>query len=81
MFLKNNFSSTVPVIALTSDDRAFLARVTRELRGYVDCLEVQKIRDGLKHILAISWLGNGHIQACKPWALVKGTAEDMYVLW
>ena len=76
-FLKNNFSSTIPAISLTTEDRSFVARVTRELRGYLSCLEVQKIRDGLKHILAVSRLGNGHVQAYKPWSLIKGSADDV----
>ena len=35
-----------------------------------------RIRDGIKHILNISHLGNGHIQANQPWKLVKGSADE-----
>ncbi len=38
-----------------------------------------RIRDGIRHILNISRLGNVYIQANKPWKLVKGTPEEMYV--
>ena len=63
---------------LTDEDYNVVAMVTRELRGYNVCLETLKLRDALKHILAISRLGNGHIQAEKPWKLVKGSPEEMY---
>ena len=67
-------------MTLTPDDFVLLAHVTKELQGYIECLEKQKIRDGLKHILSISHLGNGHIQSHKPWELVKGTPEDKLVI-
>lgn len=67
-------------MTLTPDDFVLLARVTKELQGYIECLEKQKIRDGLKHILSISRLGNGHIQSHKPWELVKDTPEDKLVI-
>lgn len=75
-FIKSSFNSVVPAITLTSDDEILLAHVTKELIGYIQCLEKQKIRDGLKHILSISRLGNGHIQVNKPWELVKGDAKQ-----
>jgi methionyl-tRNA synthetase len=37
-----------------------------------------RIRDGLRHILSVSRLGNIHMQENKPWVLVKGSAEDRY---
>ena len=71
-FIKNSFGAVVPAINLTPDDIIIIAKVTQELQSYIYCLERQKQRDGLKHILAISRIGNGHIQAHKPWDLVKG---------
>ena len=79
-FVKSTFDSTIPPMTLSPDDFVLLARVTKELQGYIECLEKQKIRDGLKHILSISRLGNGHIQSHKPWELVKGTPEDKLVI-
>ena len=38
-----------------------------------------RLRDGLKHILSVSRIGNGYIQAVNPWELVKGSAEHVYV--
>ena len=61
----------------TEDDYNVVAMVTRELRAYNACLDQLKLRDGLKHILTISRIGNGHIQAEKPWKLVKGSPADM----
>lgn len=40
-------------------------------------LSLLRIRDGLRHILALSRLGNMHIQANEPWKLVKGSPDDM----
>ena len=46
----------------------------------INCLLfMRRLREGLKHILAISRSGNGYIQSEKPWTLVKGSAADMYV--
>jgi methionyl-tRNA synthetase len=71
-FLKNNFKSTIPPMTLSGDDKMLLALINREIEGYIDCLEKLKIRDGLKYILNISRHGNGHIQAHKPWDMMKG---------
>lgn len=77
-FIKSSFDSNVPEVILTANDKIFLARITQELRSYIDCLENQKIRDGIKHILSISRLGNGHIQAHKPWEMIKGSPDQKY---
>ena len=39
-----------------------------------------RIRDGIKHILNISHLGNVYIQANQPWKLVKGSADEKLVI-
>lgn len=40
---------------------------------------VQRLRQGLRHVLAVSQLGNGYMQANKPWALMKRSDEDKWV--
>ena len=40
---------------------------------------VTRLRDGLRNVLSISRLGNGYIQANKPWELVKGSDKDRFV--
>ena len=45
----------------------------------VKVLEFHRLKDGLKHILSISRLGNGHIQATEPWELLKGSSAEKYV--
>ena len=54
-----------------------------QLQLYINChfnqrfsCSIYRIRDGLRHILSVSRLGNIHIQENKPWVLVKGSAED-----
>ena len=44
-------------------------------------LIVIRLRDGIRHILSISALGNGYIQANKPWDLLKSNEADQYVLY
>eukprot|EP00731_Ephydatia_muelleri_P032811 Em0024g355a len=77
MFIKNSFQGVVPAMSLQDNDKKLIAAITRELQGYVACLEKQRLRDGLRHILNISRLGNGHIQANQPWVLMKGTPADV----
>lgn len=77
MFIKNNFNHEIKEMKPTEDDYNVVAMVTRELRAYNACLDQLKLRDGLKHILTISRIGNGHIQAEKPWKLVKGSPADI----
>jgi methionyl-tRNA synthetase len=76
MFVHNNFSGKVPEVKLTDDDKTFLALITRELGDYLQLLEKAKLRDGIRKILNISRFGNQHIQANKPWLLVKGSDAD-----
>lgn len=42
-------------------------------------LLLSRLRNGLRQVLTISQLGNGLIQANKPWVLVKGTPDERYV--
>ncbi|EFA06771.1 methionine--tRNA ligase, cytoplasmic [Tribolium castaneum] len=76
VFAKNNFNCTVPEMQLTKDDFTLLVLCTRELKGYVNCLEKCKLRDGIRHILSISRLGNQYMQFNQPWVLLKGTPEE-----
>ena len=63
-------------IQLTDGDFKVVLLVNREIQEYIACLENIKLRDGLRHILAISHIANGYIQAEKPWTLVKGSSEE-----
>ena len=76
VFLESNFSSTVPEVTPTHEDMEVVVKVTRELKGYIASLEGLRIRDGLRHILNISHIGNGYIQANQPWKLVKGSPDE-----
>lgn len=63
-------------ITLTDGDYEIVLMINRELQAYMKCLDNIKLRDGLKHILAISRIGNGYIQAEQPWKLVKGSQNQ-----
>lgn len=78
VFAKNNFNKTIPEMKLTKDDYNLLVLCTRELKGYVNCLEKCKLRDGIRHILSISRLGNQYMQFNQPWVLLKGSPEEKY---
>lgn len=76
VFCEKNFNSTVPEIVLTQDELVLLALINRELRGYINSLEKAKLRDGIRHLLAISRHGNGYMQTQQPWVLLKGSEEQ-----
>ncbi|KAL7736851.1 hypothetical protein ACLKA6_015685 [Drosophila palustris] len=76
VFCEKNFNSTVPEMVLTQDELVLLALINRELRGYINSLEKAKLRDGIRHLLAISRHGNGYMQTQQPWVLLKGNEEQ-----
>ncbi|ALC42554.1 CG15100 [Drosophila busckii] len=76
VFCEKNFDSCVPEVQLTQDELLLLALINRELRGYVQSMEKAKLRDGIRHLLAISRHGNGYMQTQQPWVLLKGTNEQ-----
>ncbi|XP_014220044.1 methionine--tRNA ligase, cytoplasmic [Copidosoma floridanum] len=76
MFVEKNFDSKVPEINLQADDLRVLALIQRELTSYVTLLEQAKLRDGLRHVLAISKHGNQYMQYQQPWVKVKGDEEE-----
>ncbi|KAH8261566.1 hypothetical protein KR044_011192 [Drosophila immigrans] len=76
VFCEKNFNSTVPQIVLAQDELVLLSLINRELRGYINSLEKAKLRDGIRHLLAISRHGNGYMQTQQPWVLLKGTEEQ-----
>lgn len=75
-FAKNNFNGLVPQMILNEDDYTLLALCNRELKSYIQCMEKAKMRDGIKHMLAISRHGNLFMQTQKPWVLLKGSEAE-----
>lgn len=76
MFAEKTFNSKIPEMELLEDDLHVLALVQRELTSYVTLLEQARLRDSLRHILAISKHGNQYMQSQQPWVKVKGSEED-----
>ncbi|KAF2893703.1 hypothetical protein ILUMI_12476 [Ignelater luminosus] len=76
VFAEKFFGSTIPNMKLNEDDLIVLALCTRELKEYIKSLEKCKLRDGIRHILAISRHGNQYMQSSEPWVLIKGTEEE-----
>ncbi|KAH8290278.1 hypothetical protein KR054_001553 [Drosophila jambulina] len=76
VFCEKNFNSTVPEVEATQDELILLALINRELRGYINSLEKAKLRDGIRHLLAISRHGNGYMQTQQPWVLLKGNEDQ-----
>ncbi|CAH2014871.1 unnamed protein product [Acanthoscelides obtectus] len=76
MFAKNSFNGVIPQMAPSDADYRVLALCTREYAAYVTALEKCRLRDGIRHILAISRHGNQYMQANQPWVLAKGTEEE-----
>ncbi|XP_076302634.1 methionyl-tRNA synthetase 1 [Lasioglossum baleicum] len=76
VFAERYFESKVPPIELQEDDLVLLALAQRELSFYIHALEQAKLRDGIKHVLAISKHGNQYMQFQEPWVKIKGTDND-----
>lgn len=76
MFSEKFFDSTIPEMKLNQEDYTLLARITRELKGYIEHLNRARLRDGIKYIMNISRHGNGYMQASTPWVLIKGSEEE-----
>lgn len=76
MFLNNNFGGVVPQLNFQESDKILLAQINRELALYQSLMDKVKLRDGIKHILNISRIGNQYIQTSKPWELIKKTQEQ-----
>lgn len=76
VFAEKFFNGTLPVMKLNEDDYSLLALCRRELNDYIKTLDKAKLRDGIRHILAISRHGNQYLQTSEPWVLVKGTDEE-----
>ncbi|KAK0178335.1 hypothetical protein PV328_002294 [Microctonus aethiopoides] len=76
MFAEKNFNLTVPEMTPRVEDYNFLALIQRELIQYNESLEISKMRDALRCVLAISKHGNQYMQSQQPWVKVKGTEED-----
>ncbi|XP_077292079.1 methionyl-tRNA synthetase 1 [Arctopsyche grandis] len=75
VFCFNSFNAMIPTIQLEAQDMNLLALINREIKSYVESMEVAKQRDALKHILNISRLGNQLMQSQQPWVLLKGTDD------
>lgn len=78
-FAEISFNSTIPAMNLENDDLILLVLVQRELTSYINALEQTKLRDGLRHVLAISKHGNQYMQSQEPWVKIKGSDCDKYV--
>ena len=61
---------------LRAQSRCSLCNIGGGQRWSCDITSSNRLRDGLRHILNISRLGNGHMQANQPWVLVKGTPAE-----
>ena len=75
-FAEKNFNCEVPSVVPREEDLTFLALVQRELIQYIAALEEAKLRDGLRHMLAISKHANQYMQSQQPWVKIKGDDND-----
>ncbi|KAL6258659.1 hypothetical protein P5V15_010612 [Pogonomyrmex californicus] len=77
VFSEKFFNSNIPPIEQPEEaDWTVLALAQRELTSYLNAMEQAKLRDGLKHILAISKHGNQYMQSQQPWVKIKGNEDD-----
>ncbi|CAL4216024.1 unnamed protein product, partial [Meganyctiphanes norvegica] len=65
------YKGIVPEAQPNNADFILMADLTRELRCYHSCLSVNHQRDGLRHILAMTRMGNQYIQDNHTLKLIK----------
>ncbi|KAG7204594.1 hypothetical protein KM043_005013 [Ampulex compressa] len=76
VFAEKYFDSKIPPMDLQEDDLVVLAYAQRELTSYINTMEQAKLRDGIRHVLALSKYGNQYMQFQEPWVKIKGTDDD-----
>lgn len=77
-FVQKNFDGVIPPFELTEEGASYVVKINKELQDYIENMENLKLRSGLRHILAISQLGNAYLQATAPWSLLKGSPEEIH---
>lgn len=77
-FVFKFFGASIPAARPRTQDFEVMAAVNRELLQYTTAMENNHQREGLRHILAITKIGNQYIQDHEPYKLVKPNrpAED-----
>uniref|UniRef100_S4P722 Methionine--tRNA ligase, cytoplasmic n=2 Tax=Pararge aegeria TaxID=116150 RepID=S4P722_9NEOP len=75
-FCANTFKGVLPDMKLTEADYEVVALVNREVIAYVQQIEKGRLREGLRHVLSVSRIGNQHMQSTQPWVLLKGSDDD-----
>ena len=70
-FVSQFFTGVVPETNPSEGDYGVMAAVNHELTNYISALTSARLRDGLRHILAISRIGNQFIQENEPYKLIK----------
>jgi len=70
-FVVKFYDGKVPSAEINGNMRAWVAEVNELLKQYIDCMENNHQREGLRRVLAISKLGNKLIQTWQPWVKVK----------
>ncbi|XP_045625113.2 methionine--tRNA ligase, cytoplasmic [Procambarus clarkii] len=77
-FVFKFFGSAIPAAKPTEPDFRVMVAVNQELQLYATALGNNRQRDGLRHILSITRIGNQYIQEHEPYKLIKPdrSAED-----
>lgn len=76
VFCEKNYNSIISEIVLTEDEYTVLALINREVKAYISSMERAKMRDGVRHTLAVSRHGNQYLQTQQPWVLLKGSDDQ-----
>lgn len=79
VFIEDHFNSTVPEVhaegkgergGVNQDDLSLFVHLNDSLKNYTKCMEGLELRNGLKHVVNISKLGNDYVQREEPWRLI-----------
>jgi len=74
-FVVKFYDGKVPSAEINGNMRAWVAEVNELLKQYIECMEKNHQREGLRRVLAISKLGNKLIQTWQPWVKVKSKVK------
>lgn len=74
-FIANNFDHTIPAKVpaerWTDVERTTVEEINKVLASYFDAMEHIWIKDGLKHVMEVSSIGNKYMQDTAPWNVLK----------
>ena len=74
-FTYKKFKKVPPFYKSEFQDRKFIENINKITDEYIDLMENVKLKDGIKHLMLLSKLGNKYLQDRQPWIHFKSNYE------